>query len=153
MDMNIKITGLDTISKKIQEIQDKGHDTSPLMSEIANHLYNITSDSFEKQESPDGKAWSPIQYRKEDRSPDKILRDEGTMQDSLQADWDKDSAIIGLNATANGYPYPMVLQFGTYDGTVEARAFMPIDNDGNIYEGTVEEIEEIIEDYINEVLK
>lgn len=153
MDITINLTGIDHVVQKIKELQTKGHNTQPLMEELANHLYNVTSSSFQNEASPDGKSWSPIEFRKEDRNPNKILYDEGTMQDTLQAISDKDSATVGLNAISNGYPYPVVHQFGSEDGTIEARPFMPIDKDGKIYEDTAKELEEIVEDYINEVLK
>lgn len=153
MEATINITGLDSVIAKIKELQDAGHNTEPLMQEMANHLYNVTQRSFQNEETPDGKAWSPIQFRKDDKSPDKILRDEGTTQDSLQAQADKDSATVGLNSTANGYPFPMVHQFGTNDGSIEARAFFPIDENHELYENIAKELEEIMEEYIEEVLK
>ena len=153
MQVNIEVTGLDELRNKLQEIQSRAIDTEPLMAELSNHLYNIVDESFQNEKTPDGKSWSPIKPRKSDRSPNKILRDEGDMQDSLTAQSSKDEAIIGFNATSNGYPYPIVHQFGTKDGKIESRAFMPIHEDGSLYDETEKELFEIVEDYMNEVLE
>lgn len=148
MQVNIKVQGIESITNKLQELRNKAHDTAPLMAELANHLYNVVDTSFEKQQTPDGISWNPIQIRKDDSHPEKMLYDKGVMQGSLTANSSNDEAIVGLNATANGYPYPIVHQWGTEDGSTEARAFMPIHKDGTIYDNTKEELEEIVEDYI-----
>jgi len=153
MQVTIKAQGLDKAQAKIQELRDKAQDTAPLMAELAHHLYNVVDTSFEKQQTPDGISWNPIKPRKNDKHPEKILYDEGDMQDTLSAQSNSDEAIVGLNATANGYPYPIVHQFGREDGSIEARAYMPIHKDGTIYDDTKEELEEIVEDYIKEVLE
>ena len=144
----MKVEGLEHIREKFQELKNKAQDTSPLMAELANHLYNVVDTSFEKQETPDGISWNPIKPRKNDNHPEKMLYDEGIMQGSLSAESNNDEAMVGLNATSNGYPYPIVHQFGTKDGKVEARAYMPIHEDGSIYEDTGKELEEIVEDYL-----
>ncbi len=153
MQIIIDTKGIEQIQKQLKELHNKAVNTEPLMAELANHLYNITSDSFENEKSPDGISWNPIKPRKGDKTPDKILRDEGTMQDTLSAFSSKDEAGIGLNATSNGYPYPIVHQFGTENGSIVARPYLPIDKNGNLYEGTVKELIEILEDYIKEVLE
>jgi phage virion morphogenesis protein len=153
MQVSIEVQGLTQAQSTLKTLQQKGEDTAPLMAELANHLYNVVDESFEKQQTPDGISWEPIQARRGDQTPDKILRDEGTMQDSLSSEHSSDEAIVGLNATANGYPYPIVHQFGREDGTIEARAFIPIHEDGTLYNETKQEIEEILEDYMEDVLK
>lgn len=147
MQVTIKATGIQNSENTLKDLQNKGSNTEPLMAELANHLYNITKESFEKEQTPDGISWTPIKPRKGDRSPDKILRDEGDMQESLSAFSSQDEAEIGLNATSNGYPYPIVHQFGSEDGTIVSRAFLPIDENGKLYDGVSAELEEIIEDY------
>ncbi|WP_419782357.1 phage virion morphogenesis protein [Malaciobacter marinus] len=147
MQVTIKATGIQNLENTLKDLQNKGSNTEPLMAELANHLYNITKESFEKEQTPDGISWTPIKPRKGDRSPDKILKDEGDMQESISAFSSQDEAGIGLNATSNGYPYPIVHQFGSKDGTIVSRAFLPIDGNEKLYDGVSAELEEIIEDY------
>lgn len=154
MQVTIKATGIEKLEEALKGLENKVSSTEPLMAELANHLYNITSDSFENEKSPDGISWNPIKPRKADQTPDKILRDEGDMQDSLSAFSSKDEAGIGLNAVANGFPYGLVHQFGTDKAgrnknvTIEARPFLPIDENGKLYDGVEEELIEIIEEYL-----
>lgn len=148
MQVTIGVTGIDKAKEVLEGLQNKAISTEPLMAELANHLYNITSDSFENEKSPDGISWNPIKPRKADQTPDKILRDEGTMQDTLSAFSSKDEAGIGLNAVANGFPYGLVHQFGSEDGSIVARPFLPIDENGKLYDGVEEELIEIIEEYL-----
>lgn len=150
MQISIDVQGLDKVQNKIHDISNKAKDTTPLMAELANHLYNTTQDSFDEQKSPDGISWNPIKnstHRRKNGSQ-KILYKSGHMQDSLNASYDKDSATIGLNATKGGYPYPVVHQFGTKDGKIDARAFMPIKEDESLYDNVKEELDEIVEDYM-----
>jgi len=153
MQVSIEVKGIEELNARLKYLKELGEDTAPLMAELANHLYNVIDTSFEKEQTPDGISWNPINPRKGDKHPEKKLYDEGVMQGSLSQDSNSDEAIVGLNATANGYPYPIVHQFGTKDGTIEARAFMPIHEDGTIYGDTLKELEEIAEDYIKEALK
>ena len=126
MKISIDVTGLKNLSNQLEQYEDKLQDTKPLMQELGNHIYNTVEESFENEKTPDGKPWSPIQVRASDRTPEKILYDEGTMQDTLYHEEDSNTATIGLNATSNGFPYPIVHQFGTEDEKIKARAFMPI---------------------------
>ena len=150
MEVNISVQGLNKTQEALQTLKDKVQDTSPLMAELSNHLYNIVEDSFENQSSPDGKKWSPIKQtgRIKKGGSQKILFKSGDMQDSLGKDSSNDTAEIGLNATSNGYPYAFVHQFGTLDGKTESRAFMPIKNDGSLYDGIEGELVEIVAEYI-----
>jgi len=152
MQIKIEAKGIENIQDVFNNLVNMGENTAPLMAELSNHLYNTSLYSFENEVSPDGIKWSPIQTRKNDPHPDKILYAQGTMQDSLSSDSGKDYAAVGLNAVADGYPYPIVHQFGTLDGKIEARAFMPIHEDGTIYENVLDQLEEISEDYLKSVL-
>ncbi len=150
MQISINVKGLDKVQNKIQNISNKAKDTTPLMAELANHLYNTVQKSFDEQKSPDGISWNPIKNstHKRKNGSQKILYQSGHMQDSLNATHGKHSVTIGLNATKGGYPYSLVHQFGTKNGKIAARAFMPIKEDESLYDNIKEELEEIIEDYM-----
>lgn len=150
----IEVTGLDKIQEDLSGIECKLNDTAPLMAEISNHLKNIVEDSFENQKSPDGKVWSPIKKRASDPHPEKILYANGDMQRSLYNTSDKDTAQIGFNAVAGNFQYPLTHQFGTDKAgrnrniTIEARPFMPIHEDGSLYDGVEDKLVEIVEEYL-----
>ncbi len=148
MQINIEVQGLNKVSKELNDYKNRIENTQPLMLELSNHLYNIVEESFEKEQTPDGNSWSPIKPRKSDRTPSKILFDEGLMQDSLYSDATNDTSTIALNATSNGYPYTIVHQFGTEDGKIEARAFMPIHKDGSLYDSVEDELFEIVKEFV-----
>lgn len=145
--MAIEIQGKADLYHTLHILDEKTSNTKPLLRELTNHLVNIVEESFENERTPDGIAWSPIKPRKNDPHPEKILYAEGTMQGSLYSDVYNDGGVVGVNATAHGYPYPIVQQYGNKAGTLEAREFMPIKQDGEIYPGTVRELEQIVEDY------
>jgi len=135
------------IEDTLETLQKRADDTKGLTAELANHLRNVIEESFEKEQTPDAKEWSPIQPRKSDAHPEKILYDKGNMQDRLYADNDANSVTVGTNATKKGYPYPIVMQFGNKEGTTPARAFMPIKLNGELYSQTLKELEQIVEKY------
>lgn len=148
--MQIKLEGMDKVDKTLKGIENKLIHTAPLMAELANHLYNTVETSFQTQKTPDGISWNPIKkttHKKIDGSQ-KILYASGHMQNSLYQDSNNKKASIGLNATKGGYPYPLIQQFGTKDNKIEARAFMPIKLDGSLYKNVENQLEEIIEDYM-----
>ena len=151
MEVNISVQGLDQTQEALQTLKNKIQNTAPLMAELSNHLYNIVEESFENQSSPDGKKWSPIKQtgRIKKGGSQKILFKSGDMQDSLGKDSSNVTAEIGLNTTSDGYPYALVHQFGTLDGKIEARPFIPIKNDGSLYDSVEDELVEIVEEYID----
>lgn len=152
--MQIDVNELDNLQIKLNQFQNNLTNTKPLMLEIANHLHNITVESFEKESSPDGKKWSPIKITGYvSKYYSKILYQEGDLQGSLYSKATKDSATVGLNAVSNGFQYPLTHQFGTNNAwgrgiVVPARPFLPIDSNGNIYEGVEKELMEIVDDYV-----
>jgi phage gpG-like protein len=46
MQISIEVQGLDRLKNQLQIIADRGHNTAPLMAELANHLYNVTDKGF-----------------------------------------------------------------------------------------------------------
>jgi phage virion morphogenesis protein len=151
MKISLKAKGLQTLKENLKNIANKGSDTAPLMAELANHLYNTTFNSLRNETSPDGIKWNPIKaatVRAKKRNKSKALYDTGNLRDSLTSSSSKNEAIVGLNATKGGYPYPAVHQFGSK--TTPARPFLPIRDDENLYENVVDELEEIVEDFVRD---
>jgi phage virion morphogenesis protein len=154
----IEVIGLDEIQKSLDTLEKKTSDIKPLLLELANHLKNTIEESFANETSPDGHSWSPIKFRKDDESPDRILYDSGNMQKRLYSRVNKDSFTVGLNATSHGYEYAPIHQFGSKKKSgrgsgIVARPFMPIRLDGTLYEKSEKELEEIIADYFEFIEK
>ena len=147
--MQIELKGLQKINAKLQELEENLVNTRPLVGELTNHLYNLIEESFETQTTPDGKSWSPIKkatHKNYGLSTDKILYKTGHMRNSLyHYSVIGGGGAVGVNATAKGYMYPLVHQYGSK--FVEARPFMPIKADGELYEGTQRELDEIMEEW------
>lgn len=119
------------VKRQLAHLEHRGYQLAPLMAEIANLLQTTTETAFENESNPfDGAAWEPLAERTLAKKKGKTLYESGRMQDSLKVFSDNKQAIIGLPATAKGYNYPAVHQFGTTDGKIPARPFLPIDATG-----------------------
>lgn len=149
MQVKMKIDDLPGVKRKLENITEKITDTKPLMQELANHLYNISRDSFDDEKSPDGRKWSPLaDSTKKYKSTSKMLYKDGDLQDKFIYHSTRTKAVVGTNANNKGYDYPAVHQFETKDGTTPARAFMPIDLNGKLYDGVENELKEIVVEFI-----
>lgn len=142
-------TNLDEIQTKLEEIQGRGHDMAPLFEEIANHLYNLADEAFENEASPDGTAWRFLTYYTvADKQRDRILHETGHMRETLDFDSDGHSATVGTNAVSEkGYPYPAVHQFGTEDGKVPARPFLPFTDQGDVMDEATDSILALVREH------
>jgi len=151
------------------------------MGEIANHLENIVLDSFETQTSPDGTPWEPIKVKtihtsyKGSKTHTKkgvqtkafqryagkrrMLRATGHMQSKLFAKSDNTTATVGFNAVSGNFQYPLTHQFGTNKAgrnkkvTIVARPFVPIKENGDLYNGVEKELMNIADEYVEMILK
>lgn len=132
-----------------------------MFQEVGNLVLNTTERAFELERSPDGTAWMPLKtstvLEKTRRygSAKKRLWAEGDMQGSLTMGADQSGAVVGLNAyTADGYPYPIVHQFGTNragrNGSVSipARPFLPITSSGDLMPNVKEEIADVLKEML-----
>ena len=137
------------VKKAFATLIARGENFRPLTEEIANHLYNLTDEAFEVESAYDGTPWarlSPSTIKQKGNS--KMLYHEGTLQRSLWQDSTDDSAYVGVNASANGYDYGAVHQFGSKDGKTPARPFLPFDAHGQVYDTVVDDILLMVKDYL-----
>jgi len=124
------------VKRRLVHLEHRGYQLAPLMAEIANLLQTTTETAFEDEQNPfDGTPWEPLKASTQAKKNGKPLYESGRMQDSLNVFSNARQAIIGLPATAKGYNYPAVHQFGTEDGSIPARPFLPINADGDISDG------------------
>jgi len=126
---------------------ERGKHMEPLTEEIANHLYNLTDESFEVESSYTGTPWARLSASTvKQKGNAKMLYHEGTLQRSLYQESTSDSAYVGVNATANGYAYPAVHQFGSKN--VPARPYLPFDEKGKVYDTVIDDILGMVGDYL-----
>ena len=60
MQVTLQIDNLLAVQGILNTTGQKISNTTPLMKEIGNYLYNITRDSFDEEKDPNGRNWSPI---------------------------------------------------------------------------------------------
>ena len=157
MKVNIEIKGIEELDRLLDQLSEHADHMQPVMDEAGNYLQNIIEESFESGRSPDGETWSPLAdstliQKTKDGSPQsmgKLLYDEGTLSESIGYEANNEGLTVGVNAySKGGYPYPVVHQFGSEDGKIPARPFMPIDNDGELYEDIQEELITLITEFL-----
>jgi len=137
------------LNKLLKELRAKGQDFSPLTAEIASYLTTATDENFENQSAFDGTPWDRLADSTiRAKGHDVKLYNSGKMRDSLSGDSDGHKAVVGLNAYSNGHPYPAVHQFGS-DKT-PARAFLPFDEDKQLYNEAKEEIITLVREFLEE---
>jgi phage virion morphogenesis protein len=86
-------------------------DLSPAMKEIANHLAFTTRQRFRRQAGPDGTPWKPSQ-RVLANPGERTLILHGDLVTSIRADWGKDYAAAGPEASGGAAIYAAIHQFG-----------------------------------------
>jgi len=140
------VQGLEDVQKVLADMAKRFDNLKPFMSEAINIVKNRTEESFEKESAPDGTPWTPLKNPRDG----KILHKSGDMEDSLWTDADKRSATIGFSMKSeDGYAYPAVHQFGTENGRIPARPFLPIRPDGELMDDVVREIMEVFTEIAN----
>lgn len=153
MQVNIEVSNLPGVQAKLEEAGKKISNTKPLMLELGNHLENISRDSFDNHKDPYGNSWNPLAAStKKYKKTSKMLYDEGDLQNNFINTSTKDTVAVGTNANYQGFLYPIVQQFGTEDGKVPARAFMPIKEDMSLYDNVEDELQDIVIEFINSAI-
>ncbi len=149
--ITIEVVGAPRLEEAIRRLQSKFKSLKSPMSEIGTSLTNLVEDSFDNERSPSGEAWHPLKEStkryKAKHGGSKILQSkDSNMYESINSIADDQSVVVGVNAfSKDGYPYPLVHQFGK-----NARPFFPITKEGNLTSGVEEEIYSILEDYLKE---
>ena len=146
------ITNIDEVLSELNAIKARGERMAPLFEEIAGHLYNIADESFENEASPEGAAWQPLAPLTIARKgSDRKLHHSGRLRETLDFDSDDHSASIGTTAVSEkGYPYPAVQQFGTEDGKVPARPFLPFTDSGDLMDSAKDSVLALVQEYFEE---
>jgi phage virion morphogenesis protein len=114
----IKITvEKDTITAALTGLAEGFADTSPLMADFAQYLYNDARERFARESAPDGSVWAPRSqttldaYRRQGSPWGRILQKEGPLLDSLATRSGNGFVEIFVNQ-----PYARAMQFGAAKG-------------------------------------
>lgn len=154
--INIQVTGADQVDHAIAQLLHKMQNLQKPFGAVGAYLTNIMEESFDSETSPDGHAWHPLadstKAYKAKHGGSKILQSSGrNLRESTGYNADDMSVIVGVNAySKDRYPYPIVHQFGTEDGEIKARPFMPITRDGELYDNVNVEVLDILLGYLGE---
>lgn len=139
--MQVNITdNIDEVLQKLQQLEQHGKNLTPVFGSIANLLLNAAEHSFETETSAvTGQEWQALadstlkQKAKQGKGNRQKLESSLQLRDTLAVFSDNNSAVIGVNAISEqGYNYPAVHQYGTNDGKIVAREFLPFDANGDI---------------------
>lgn len=107
----------DTLTPGLTRALDGLTDTSELMGDLAQFMFEVTKDNFRTERGPDGSVWAPRspatleKYRRDGSPFGRLLSKEGGLQDSLGVDWGNGFAEVGVNQ-----PYAAVMQLGARQG-------------------------------------
>jgi len=159
MQDGVKIENLEEVQEMLSKLAEHIDDIRPALHEAGQIIQNATEDAFESGVSPWGKTWTPLSSATLDKkgasaanpiSMGKLLYDTGRMRESvyMALGMNGESVEVGLNAKSKGYPYPAVHQFGTNDGKIPARPFLPMDSNGELERRVSEEILEVFEAHL-----
>ncbi|WP_334096304.1 phage virion morphogenesis protein [Helicobacter typhlonius] len=145
-----KYMSFDELRGQMQSLELRLKDTEPLMAHIANTLALFTSQSFEKETSPFGEKWKPLSSvtLKKSKGLKKKLVDKGKLVNSIHTSHTTKSASIGTSVV-----YARIHQFGGKAGRnhktiIPARAFLPINDKGNVPQSLQDELQELVQEYI-----
>ena len=113
--INFKVEGLEKLHKKLQKSSNNLSNLQPFWTSVGEYMKRRTiKECFEKEQSPEGEAWKPIQR------DGKILSDTGELKKSVQYQAYKNGVIIGSKLK-----YARIHQFGgSIKVTPKMRAFL-----------------------------
>jgi phage virion morphogenesis protein len=140
----IKVTNLDNISKKLNELEKNANNFRPALENIAVILEDDIQTNFNNESSSSGKKWKKLNKKtkkyKAKRGYKKKLQNRGILASSITSNVSDKSVEVGTNLT-----YGAVHQYGSEAKNIPARPFLPIDEDGQIPVSLEKEIIEEIE--------
>lgn len=161
--MPIEIKGLEELKKKLSKLSQV---VSPAqmkksMNTVGNMMQNVVEESFETQSDPWGKKWEELKEptkkaKSRKHKSNNILRREGDLADKWKVEADASSVTLSGNAKSDkGYAYGTVHQWGSSKDSgrgsgIEARPFLPVDEDGVLEEKLEKNIQKVIH---NKLLK
>ncbi len=152
---NLKIGVENLNSSQLAALEQRAQNPTPLLKAWANYLEGLTVEAFQQETAPFGAAWQPLRpatierklRRKSPPSKNRILRDRGTLYDTIAARIDGDAVIIGTNQRVGAYSLGAIHQFGAPRRNIPPRPFLPMDAEGEPLPQVRVELQQLAEDY------
>ena len=149
MIVEYNITGIGAFKAQLEGIRERLTDKNMLLETVANPLINATTKSFESESDYFGVPWARLKPATiKAKGHDKILYGEGKLQGSLSSDINNDEVWVGVNASYRGFQYGLSQHFGSEKRNIPARRFLPMDEDGELFDEVVEDIIQMVGDYL-----
>lgn len=129
----VDVTGLESAIGKLQQLQAKGEDLTPLLKYIGEDEVTRTLLRFETATAPNGISWQALQSPRR-RGGHKPLSDTGVLKGSIRYVLGNNSVTVGTEVE-----YSIFHQFGTKH--IPARPFLGVSDE------LINEMEVMIGDY------
>jgi phage virion morphogenesis protein len=119
--VSVDVTGSSSIVNAFNRLIKNIDDTSPALIEIGEHLLDSTQKRFEEMKTPGGDSWEELAPAtiKQKKRTDRILRETGTLADTLNYQLGNDQLRFGSNLE-----YAATHQFGRDNANIPAREFL-----------------------------
>ena len=151
--MGFQITIKDNeLKTELTKLQTKVRNLKPLLNQVGYYLLEVVENSFENEADANGKAWqelspSYLNYKNK-KGYTKKLQNRGTLAESIDFTTTTDALILGTNIE-----YAAIHQFGGFAGRnksafIPARPFLPIDENGHMYQDVINDILYMLKGYI-----
>ncbi len=162
MKVNIQLQGIEQLEAALDTLAYKAKNLKPVFHDMGNTITAGIEDSFDNERSYDGTSWealkpSTLAYKKKHGGSKILQSQDSNLYESIAYEASSNALVVGVNAySEDGYPYPLVHQFGTdkagknKNTEIVKRPFMPIDDNGELYVEVKEELSELLEDYLSD---
>jgi phage gpG-like protein len=146
--MGVVITGMNKIADALTRVEKVAKSPQQIMGEhIARPIYNTIIKAYSGEKDPvTGAKWTPLSAKtlKLKKGKGKILLSTDALQSKTVWQVSEDTAFVGTSAKAHGYAYPAVHQFGSTNGKIPQRRFIPIMDNGDLETELAEKIEKAL---------
>ncbi len=147
--IEFEIKGAGEFKTQLESIKERLKNKDAMLEIVANPIYDLTREAFANGSSYDGTPWqrlkpSTLKYKKDS----KMLYDSGDLQRSLAIGKNGDEVWVGVNASSKGFQYGLSHQFSSDKRHIPARPFLPMDDEGEVYQDVIDDIVEMLSDYL-----
>jgi phage gpG-like protein len=156
---SVTIEGLDRLQKTIKELIEATNPNA-VVARITTIIGNAARRSLKNEQSAlTGAKWQPLSEayakRKEKKwGKRRILERDRNLSKIISRKVGEGERVIGTTAkSAKGYPYPAVHQFGSDNGLIPARPFLPFDKDYDLAPSVADEIDKSLQATLKRVLE
>lgn len=123
--LSIDLLGQQQIAQTLKQIYQRSEDLTPALSEVGEYLLDLHAQRFIDQTDPDGNTWAALQPATlaNARRPDRILRESGTLADTLTYQIGEQQLRFGTNLE-----YGAAHQFGRDEINLPPRPWLGLND-------------------------